>query len=84
MEASLISEVLIGPTYVPSARDKGNDSVWADGKKFHKFLKNAGFYLATRNPPVVQVEIISGYMDCLLELGELEFPLALTVKWPRW
>ena len=50
----------------------------ADGNWFHKFLSNAGFYLTARNPPVVQFEPISEYMDCLLEFGELEFPLDLT------
>lgn len=28
----------------------------ADGNQFHKFLRNAGFYLTTRNLPIVQVE----------------------------
>ena len=29
-----------------------------DGRQFHKFLRNAGFYLTARNPPTVQVEPI--------------------------
>ena len=33
--------------------------------------------LTTRNP-TVQVELISGYMDCLLESGKLKFPSDLT------
>jgi hypothetical protein len=37
----------------------------ADGKQFHKFLKNAGFYQPTRSPPVVQLELISEYSDTL-------------------
>lgn len=42
------------------------------------FLRNAGFYLITRNPPIAQVEPISRYLECLLGFGELEFPLDLT------
>lgn len=30
------------------------------------------------NPPLGQVEFISGVSDCFLEFGELEFPLDLT------
>lgn len=45
--------------YVPSARGKG------DGGQFHKFLKNAGFLLSARNPPVDQCELSSGYLHCL-------------------
>lgn len=44
----------------------------------HKFLRNAGFYLTARNNPTVQVELISGHLDSLLEFGELEIPLDLT------
>lgn len=32
-----------------------------------------------RNPPIGQVELISGYLDYLLELKELESPLDLTM-----
>lgn len=31
----------------------------------HKFLRNAAFYLPTKNPPTVQVELISRYMNHL-------------------
>lgn len=31
----------------------------------------AGFYLTARYPPIVQVELISGYLHCFLEFGEL-------------
>lgn len=31
-----------------------------------------------QKPPILQVELISGYTDCLLECGELEFSLDLT------
>lgn len=41
---------------------------------------SAVFYLTARNPPIVRVELISGYVDCLLHFGELEFPLDLTVS----
>lgn len=49
-------------------------------EQIHKFLRNDGFYLLARNPPIVQVVFISGYLSCLLEFGELEFPLYLTVS----
>lgn len=42
-----------------------------EGNWFLKFLRNAGHYLTTRNPPITNVELISGYFDCLLEFGEL-------------
>lgn len=35
---------------------------------FHKLLRNAGFYflnLTTRNPSIVQIGLISGYVDFL-------------------
>lgn len=59
---------------------------WARGNRnrnqIYEFLRKAGFYLAARNSPIVQVEDISVYMDCLLEFGEPEFPLGLTdVTW---
>jgi hypothetical protein len=34
--------------------------------------------LSTRNLPIIQVEPTSGYLECLLELGEMDFPLDLT------
>lgn len=43
----------------------------ADGQ-FHKFLRNAGFYLMARNP-IVHLKLMSGDMDRLLESEELEF-----------
>lgn len=39
------------------------------GNQFYKFLRNAGFYLAARNSPIVCVELISGYLDYLWSLG---------------
>lgn len=42
--------------------------------QFPKFLKHAGSYPPARNPPLVQVELSSGDLDCRLELGELELP----------
>jgi hypothetical protein len=50
----------------------------ADRNQFAKFLRNAGFYLTMTNPPVDQVELISGYLNAFLEFGEFEFSLDLT------
>lgn len=47
-----------------------------DRNQFYKILRNAVFYL-TRNPPTDQAELISGYLNCLLEFGKLNFPLNL-------
>lgn len=44
----------------------------ADGNQFHKFLRNAGFYLMDRNP-IVHLTLMSGDMDRLLESEESEF-----------
>lgn len=66
----ICSYMLIGDPPVPFAKNMGNDSFWQTGKWFHKFLRNAG---------IVQVKLIYGYFDCLLEFEELEFHLALTV-----
>lgn len=38
--------------------------------QFHRFLSNAGFYLTARIP-IVQQELISGYLGCPLELNKL-------------
>lgn len=51
------------------------------GKQFRKFLRNAGFYLTFRKPSTVHVELISGYLDRLIEFGEVEFPLHLTHRY---
>lgn len=45
----------------------------------HKFLGDASFYLAARNRLIVQFELVSGYLDCPLEFGGLEFPLHPTL-----
>jgi hypothetical protein len=42
---------------------------FGSGRQLHRFLRY-GFYLTPRNPPIVQ--------DCLLEFGEMGFPLDLT------
>lgn len=47
------------------------------GTSFISFVRNACFYLTTRNLPVVQIRAISEHLDCLLDLGGLEFPLDL-------
>ena len=39
---------------------------------------NADFYPTSRNPPIVQVKLLSGCLNCLLDSGELEFPVDLT------
>lgn len=48
-----------------SARGKRNDPFRGMGNLFHKFLRKAGFYLITRHPSIVQLELISGYTDSL-------------------
>lgn len=35
------------------------------GGPFHTFLRNDGYYLTAWNPPAVQPELISVYMDTL-------------------
>lgn len=55
-----------GEPYVPSAGVKENDSFCRMGTQ--KFLRNAGFYLTTRNPPVTQLELISGDLDYIGDL----------------
>lgn len=49
-----------------------------DENQFHKFLRDVSFYLTASSPPIVQVDIISGYMCCFLEFEELEFRLYVT------
>lgn len=51
------------------------------GKQVRKFLRNAGFYLTFRKPSTVHVELIFGYLDRLVEFGEVEFPLHLTHRY---
>lgn len=48
-------------------RVKGNDSFGGERAEnlFYKFPRNAGVYLTTRNLSIVQLELISGFMDCL-------------------
>ena len=58
--------LLTGDPYGPSTRGKGNDSL-ADGHWLHRFPKSAAFYLIPRNFLRVQVELISAYLDYLLE-----------------
>lgn len=63
--------VLIGTTRrdnVPLVRAKGNEV-----NHFPKFLRNADIYITSRNPPIVQFVLMSGYLDCLLEFKELIF-----------
>lgn len=43
----------------------------ADENQFPKFLRNTDFYLTATNPPLVQAEVIFGYLDNLLEFDDL-------------
>lgn len=42
-------------------------ALWRTENPFYKFLRNAGFYQITRNPPIVRCELISGYLYFLKE-----------------
>lgn len=69
--------MLMGEPYVLWSELKEMTS-FGIGKQFHKFLRNAGFSLTAGNsPPIVQAELISWHLNCLLEFGELEFPFNL-------
>jgi hypothetical protein len=35
-----------------------------EGDRLYKFPRNDEFYLTARNPHIVQVEVICGYLDC--------------------
>lgn len=41
-------------SHVLSTRSKKNDTLWETENLFHKFLRNVGFYVTTRNPSIVQ------------------------------
>ena len=72
MPAFVCFDILIGTnvtTYV----------FWTEGNWFHKFLRSADFYITARNPPTIQTEPISGYVNCLLEFEELGFPLNVKI-----
>lgn len=49
--------------YIHSARGKGNDSFRGMGTCFT--VRNAGFYLTSRNLSIVQLELISRHMHSL-------------------
>lgn len=51
-------------------------SPFGRGEPVSQVLRNAGFYVTTRNP-LVQVDPIPGSLDCLWGLG-LEFLLDMT------
>lgn len=55
---------------LPEVRKK--ISLLADGDRFHKFLKNSDFCLTTSNQSG-----LNSFLDCSLELGELEIFLDL-------
>lgn len=44
--------------------------LWTDGNQFYKSLS---FSLTARNPPMVHVELISGYLNCLWSLRNRRF-----------
>lgn len=48
------------------------------GEAASQVPENADFYLSATNLLIVQVESISGYLDCILEFGESACPLVLT------
>lgn len=62
---------------LPEGQETTPFGIW---QWFHKFVGNAGFYLIARNHLIVQFELISLYIDCLLELEELGFSLDLTLS----
>lgn len=62
---------------LPEGREMTPFGIW---QWFYKFVGNAGFYLIARNHLIVQFELISLYIDCLLELEELGFSLDLTLS----
>lgn len=70
--------MLIGELYVPFPEARAR-TLLADGNQFQKFLRGAGFYLNHQKFSCSSAELISGYLNCLLEFGELGFPLDLTL-----
>lgn len=71
-------QVCVNGATCPSGQRGGKSQLSSHRNWCHKFLRDAGFYLTPRNLSTIQVELISGCMDCLLELEGLEFPLDLT------
>lgn len=55
-----------GKSYVPSARDKGNDSIWQVGAACTTYW---GMLALIRYPPMGQVELVSEYLACVLVWG---------------
>lgn len=49
-------------------------SALSEGNLFHKFWRNANFYLTNRNLSVDHVEPIFRYLKCLMEFGEMVLP----------
>lgn len=58
----------------------------ADENQFPKFLRNTDFYLTATSPPLVQVEVIFGYLDNLLEFEDLgvSFGFDNLHSFPQW
>ncbi|XP_055484706.1 peptidyl-prolyl cis-trans isomerase A-like [Psammomys obesus] len=78
MEASIYFDKPIGATGSHMSPLPGKSLLLVGGNTFQKFLMKADFYLVIRNPPIVQIELISEYLDYVLKFGELELPLELT------
>lgn len=53
--------------------------IWIEGNWLHKLPRNAGFSITARDPAIVLIESISGYLNCLLEFEELGFPLNVKI-----
>lgn len=51
-------------------QEVGEIDPFGSQNRLHKFLRNAGFYLTARNPPIVHLELVSGYLNCLSESGD--------------
>lgn len=59
-EGSLGFDVLTGAigSHISPVRESG--LLWAGENWLHKFLRYAGYFLITGNPPLIQLELSSG------------------------
>lgn len=73
--------MLIGEVHVPLAKVNG---LTPFGRWEPSSLVPKEYWILSKCqiPLIVKVELISGYLKCIFEFGELEFPLELTVRWP--
>lgn len=53
--------------FLPEVREM---APFGRGTLFHKFLRNANFYLTSKNPSIFQLDLISGYRDFLRPHGK--------------